>query len=85
MCIRDRKLPEHMEVVGLLTVGFPDEDPPPRPRKPLSEIVHYDVYGNRTGSEGVTPGEAPGGVLRRLLHRLRLVIRPAPWGRKTGR
>ncbi|MBC8450515.1 MAG: nitroreductase family protein, partial [Chloroflexi bacterium] len=30
------KLPEHLEVVGLLTVGFPAEDPPPTSRKPLS-------------------------------------------------
>lgn len=79
------KLPDYMEIVGLLTVGFPDEDPPPRPRKPLSEIVHYDVYGNRAGGEGVTPGKAPGGWLRELLHRLRLVIRPSPPGRRTDR
>ncbi len=75
------KLPDHMEIVGLLTVGFPAEDPPPRPRKPLAEIVHYDVYGNKAGGERVTPGQAPGGLLRGLLHRLRLVIRPSPWGR----
>ncbi len=30
------KLPEHLEVVGLLTVGFPAEDPPAPPRKPLT-------------------------------------------------
>lgn len=70
------KLPEHMEVVGLLTVGFPAEDPPPRPRKPLSEIVHYDVYGNAASGGEARPGQLPGGRLVNLLRRLRLTIRP---------
>ena len=68
-------VPEHMEIVGLLTVGFPDEDPAPRSRKPLAEVVHYDVYGNQ-GSDGhPTPGRAPGGALMRLLRRLRVNYR----------
>jgi len=69
------KLPEHLEVVGLLTVGFPAEDPPPTSRKPLSEIVHYDVYGNRADDGGVTPGLVPAGPLSILLRRLRLPFR----------
>lgn len=68
-------LPSHMEIVGLLTVGFPAEEPEPRPRKPLSEIVHYDVYGNREPGGPATPGELPGGPLRRLLRRLRFTAR----------
>jgi len=69
------KLPEHLEVVGLLTVGFPAEDPPPTSRKPLSEIVHYDVYGNQADDGGATPGRIPAGPLGILLRRLRLPIR----------
>jgi len=69
------KLPEHLEVVGLLTVGFPAEDPPAPPRKPLTEIVHYDVYGNQAPGSGATPGRARGGALSILLRRLRLPLR----------
>ena len=69
------KLPEHLEIVGLLTVGFPAEDPPPTSRRPLAEIVHYDVYGNRASSGGATPGRIPAGPLGILLRRLRLPFR----------
>ncbi len=66
------KLPEQMEVIGLLTVGFPAEEPPPTPRKPLTEIVHYDVYGNRSDEGGASPGRLSVGPLGILLRRLRL-------------
>lgn len=69
------KIPEHLEIVGLLTVGFPAEDLPPTPRKPLAEIVHYDVYGNRADDGGATPGRIPAGPLGILLRRLRLPFR----------
>lgn len=36
--------PRDTEIVAMLTVGFPAEMPPPPPRKPVDEIVHYDVY-----------------------------------------
>ncbi len=66
------KMPEDWEIVGLLTVGFPAEDPEPTSRKPLEEIVYYDVYGNRGGEGNATPGQIPGGPLMRLLRRLRM-------------
>jgi nitroreductase len=69
------KLPDHLEIVGLLTVGFPAEDPPPTSRKPLSEIAHYDVYGNRADDGDATPGRIPAGPLGILLRRLRLPFR----------
>jgi nitroreductase len=69
------KIPDHLEIVALLTVGFPAEDPPPTSRKPLAEIVHYDVYGHRADSGGPTPGRVPAGPLGILLRRLRLPIR----------
>jgi nitroreductase len=69
------KLPDHLEIVGLLTVGFPAEDPPPPPRKPLAEIVHYDVYGNQADDKDATPGRVLTGPLGILLRRLRLPFR----------
>ncbi len=70
------KLPEHFEVIGLLTVGFPAEEPETKSRKPLAEIAHYDVYGSQEKGQNVTPGQVPGGLLKRLLRRLRFKIRP---------
>jgi nitroreductase len=69
------KVPDHIEIVGLLTAGFPAEDPPPTSRKPLSEIVHYDVYGNQADGGDARPGRIPAGPLGLLLRRLRLTIR----------
>jgi nitroreductase len=69
------KLPDRIEIVGLLTVGFPAEDPPPPPRKPMADIVHYDVYGNQADDVGATPGRVPVGPLGILLRWLRLPFR----------
>ena len=38
-------IPDHLRVVSLLTLGYPDEEPGPKKRKSLDEIVHYDRYG----------------------------------------
>ena len=70
------KLPDHIEIVGLLTVGFPAEDPRPRPRKPLERIAHYDVYGNLGDRVSAEPGQVPGGLLGKLLRRVRVNFRP---------
>ena len=69
------KLPEEIEVVGLLTVGFPADEPPPTPRKPLEAIVHYDVYGRQSSEGEVTPGRLAAGPIALLLRRLRLPFR----------
>jgi nitroreductase len=69
------RVPDDVELVGLLTVGFPAEDPEPPGRKPLSELVHHDVYGRREPGGAVEPGELPGGFLSRLLRRLRINYR----------
>ncbi|MBM1155044.1 nitroreductase family protein, partial [archaeon] len=37
--------PEHLQVVALLALGYPAEEPPPRPRKPLTEIAFIEKYG----------------------------------------
>jgi nitroreductase len=69
------KVPEHIEIVGLLTVGFPDEEPEPPARKPLGAIVHYDVYGNHGADAEVTSGRVVVGPLGVLLRKLRFKFR----------
>ena len=65
----------NMEVVGLLTVGFPAEVPPPPRRKTMAEIVHYNVYGNQAVDQQVKPGRLKAGPLGILLRRLRIKFR----------
>ncbi len=38
-------LPPAYEPVALLALGWPDEKPSPRPRKPIEDIVFYNSYG----------------------------------------
>ena len=37
-------LPADSQIVGLVTFGVPDENPALQPKKPLSEIVHFDKW-----------------------------------------
>ncbi|HOB09838.1 MAG: nitroreductase family protein [Limnochordia bacterium] len=37
-------VPEKYKIVELMSLGYPDEDPPPRPRKELAEIVCRDHF-----------------------------------------
>ncbi len=68
------KLPAHIELVGLLTLGFPAESPEPPARKPLAQMVHYEVYGNRS-PQAATAGHVITGPLGVLLRKLRLRVR----------
>ncbi len=44
------KVPADKYVLAIIPVGFADEQPTARPRRPLHEMVHYDTWGNmRTG------------------------------------
>ena len=40
-------IPDHIEVMALLPVGVPDEDPAPRPRLSLDKIVYNNRYGEK--------------------------------------
>jgi len=40
------KIPEELAVIALLPIGFSDESPPPRARKPLEEIFFLEEYGH---------------------------------------
>ncbi|GAX60644.1 nitroreductase [Candidatus Scalindua japonica] len=41
------EIPDHIEVMALLAVGIPDEDPSPRPRLSLDQIVFTEKYGRK--------------------------------------
>jgi Nitroreductase len=40
-------IPNNAIPVAIIAVGYPDETPQHRPRKPLSEIVYLNKYGNK--------------------------------------
>ncbi|MFQ5787957.1 MAG: nitroreductase family protein, partial [Thermodesulfobacteriota bacterium] len=40
-------IPEHIEVMALLPVGKPDEEPSPRPRLSLDKIVFSEKCGEK--------------------------------------
>jgi nitroreductase len=42
-------VPEGYAVVSMTPLGYPDEEPNPRPRKELAEIVFYDRFGGEKG------------------------------------
>ncbi|GFO59419.1 nitroreductase [Geomonas silvestris] len=39
------KIPEGIRVVGVTPLGYPDQEPRPRPRKELGEIAYCDDWG----------------------------------------
>lgn len=39
--------PTNVIPVAILAVGYPNEQPPTRPRKPLNELVYLNKYGNK--------------------------------------
>jgi len=72
--VRELGLPEHLEVVAYLCVGFVDEFPDEpelmqsgwSKRRPLSWVVHEEEYGNRA-----LPGEEPHDLLEETLRGIR--------------
>lgn len=43
-CHQVMNLPDDIFVHDLLPLGYPDEDPKPRPRKPLDKMVYWEKY-----------------------------------------
>lgn len=41
------EIPENLRVVALMGVGFADDSPAPKERKPLEEFVSYERWGER--------------------------------------
>jgi nitroreductase len=69
------KVPDEWEIVGLLTVGFPAEQPRAPKRKPLADIAHYDVFGNLSPDASPEAGRPPGGVWATVLRQFRIQYR----------
>jgi nitroreductase len=69
------KVPDEWEIVGLLTVGFPNEEPRAPRRKPLADIVHYDVFGNFGPDATPEAGRPPGGVWATIWRHFRIRYR----------
>ena len=49
------EIPDHLEPELLVAIGYPAANPSPPPKRPLSEIVHFNKYGvkwKKPGSEG---------------------------------
>lgn len=72
--VRSLGLPEHLEVVAYLCVGYVDEFPEEpelmqagwSKRRPLSWVVHEETYGRRA-----LPGEAPHDLLQETISSIR--------------
>ena len=43
-------IPEKLRVVALLTLGYADEKPRIKNRKSLEEVIHYNMYGQKSSS-----------------------------------
>jgi nitroreductase len=67
-------VPDDWEIVGLLTLGFPDESPKPTRRKPLANLVHYDTFGRLSEEASADAGRPPGGPLQTVLRRMRFTV-----------
>ena len=37
-------IPKNIRPIALIPVGYPDQDPPPRLRRPVSEVLHRDKW-----------------------------------------
>lgn len=38
-------IPPQIKVVGITPLGYPDQDPKPRPRKELSQVAYFETWG----------------------------------------
>ncbi len=44
------EIPKSIELIALLPIGYPAEEPPQRPRFDLSKVVYYEKYGKGVNS-----------------------------------
>jgi nitroreductase len=38
------KTPPEVRPIAIIPIGYPTEVPPPRSRRPLNEVVHYEIF-----------------------------------------
>ena len=43
-------IPARVRPIGIICVGYPDEEPPKIGRIALSHLIYYDKYGNADGT-----------------------------------
>lgn len=41
------KIPDHLIILTMVTLGYPNENPIRRPRKAIEEVVSFETYGNK--------------------------------------
>ncbi len=41
-------IPENLDVVALVAIGYPDESPAPPSRRPVKEIIHFNRFGKES-------------------------------------
>ena len=44
------KIPHGFKIALPIAIGWPDENPNPRPRIPLEDLIYYDTFGQRGAS-----------------------------------
>jgi nitroreductase len=78
------EIPEKIEVIGLITLGYPDEKAEPPPRVELEKIVHWESWSNvrrRTFRDGVLRS-GPISLIKKFLRKRRTPHPPlSPEGR----
>jgi len=67
------EIPENVEVIGLITLGYPDEKAEPPPRVELERIVHWESWSNvrRRNFGDVTLKSGPFSLIRKFFKRKR--------------
>jgi nitroreductase len=85
------RIPDYYEIVSVLTIGYPVEEPEAPPRRPLQEIVHYDLYGRSAAHQDASaspedeiipgvPAKEPPGPAKRFFEWCGSLIRRRPFG-----
>jgi len=72
-------IPENIEVIGLITLGYPDEKAEVPPRVELEKIVHWDSWSNvrrQTFRDGMLRS-GPFSLIKKFL-RKRKTLHPSP-------
>jgi len=67
-------IPSHLEIVGIITLGYPDGEPSPPSRLPLEKVVHYEAFDKST-PPGMIERNIKSGPLTVLGKILKMILR----------